>query len=69
MAIQSVASSISAYANSGAQPSQAQQVQQAQQPEKREPRPAERVELKEEAPRPVKNALGQETGTLVNVTA
>jgi hypothetical protein len=66
MDIQSVTSSISAYANTGAQASQAQQAQQA---ERREPRPEERVEPKEEAPRPVKNAEGQETGTLVNVTA
>lgn len=69
MAIQSVASSISAYANTGAQASQTQQAQQTQQAEKREPRPEERVERKEEAPRPVKNAQGQETGTLVNVIA
>ena len=66
MAIQSVASSINAYANSS---TQATQSQQAQQVERREPRPAERVELKEEAPRPVKNAQGQVTGTLVNETA
>jgi hypothetical protein len=72
MAIQSVASSISAYANSGAQAAksqQAQQPQQTQQVERSQPRPAERVELKEAAPHPVKNAQGQETGTLVNVTA
>lgn len=67
MDIQSVTSSISAYANTAAQPSQTQQVQQAA--EKREPRPEERVEFKEEAPRPVKNAQGQETGTLINVIA
>jgi len=66
MDIQSVASSVSAYTNSSTQASQAQQVQQPQQPK---PSPAERVELKEEAPGPVKNAEGQETGTLVNVTA
>ena len=66
MDIQSVTSSVSAYTNSSTQTSQAQQVQQA---EKREPRPEERVELKEEAPRPVKNAEGQQTGTLVNVIA
>lgn len=66
MAIQSVASSISAYANTG---TQATQSQPAQQVERREPPPAERVERKEEAPRPVKNAQGQLTGTLVNATA
>lgn len=69
MDIQSVTSSINAYANTGAQTSQATQAQQVQQAEKREPRPEERVERKEEQPRPVKNAEGQETGTLVNVTA
>jgi transcription initiation factor TFIID subunit TAF12 len=69
MNIQSVASSINAYGNSGVQASQATQSQQVQQTEKREPRPEERVERKEEPPRPVKNAQGQETGTLVNVTA
>ncbi|MBU1363650.1 MAG: hypothetical protein KKE51_07485 [Gammaproteobacteria bacterium] len=69
MAIQSVTSNISAYTNSNAQATQTQQAQQAQQVEKREPRPEERVERTEEQPRPVKNAQGQETGTLVNVTA
>ena len=66
MAIQSVASSISAYSNSSTQATQSSPVQQL---ERREPPPAERVELKEEAPRPVKNAQGQVTGTLVNATA
>ena len=72
MAIQSVTSSISAYANGGAQTSQtqqAQQTQQAKQAEQREPRPEERVERKEEPPRPVVNAQGQQTGTLINVIA
>ena len=66
MDIQSVTSNTNTYANTTAQASQTQQVQQA---EKREPNAAERVELKEEAPRPVKNAEGQETGTLINVIA
>ena len=66
MDIQSVTSSINTSANTTAQ---ASQTQQAQQPEMREPRAAERVEVKEEAPRPVKNAQGQETGTLINVIA
>ena len=66
MAIQSVTSSISAYANGGAQTSQTQQAKQAEQ---REPRPEERVERKEEPPRPVVNAQGQQTGTLINVVA
>lgn len=66
MAIQSVTSNISAYANTGTQASQTQQSQQA---EKREPRPEERVEKKEEPARPVVNAQGQPTGTLINVIA
>lgn len=69
MAIQSVTSNVSSYVTSGAQASQTQQAQQAQQAEKREPRPEERVELKEEKPRPVVNAQGQETGTRINVVA
>ena len=69
MAIDSVTSTISAYASGGAQASQAQQTQQVQAPEKREPRPEERVERKEEPPRPVVNAQGQQTGTLINVIA
>lgn len=45
------------------------QTQSVQAPEKREPRPEERVELKEEPPKPVVNAQGQQTGTVINVTA
>lgn len=67
MAIQSVTSNVSAYAS--AQASQSQQAQQTQQAERREPRPEERVELKEEAPKPVTNTQGQRTGTLINVIA
>jgi hypothetical protein len=69
MAIQSVTSSISAYTNSGAQASQTQQAQQAQQAEKPEPRPEQQVERKEEAPRPVVNVQGQQTGTTISVIA
>lgn len=74
MAIQSVTSSISAYTSStqssqAQQSQQAQQAQQSQQAEKPAQRPAERVELKEEAPRPVVNAQGQQTGTTINVIA
>lgn len=69
MAIQSVTSSISAYTSSGAQASQSQQARQAQQAEKSEPRPEDRVERKEEAPRPVINAQGQPTGTTISVIA
>lgn len=69
MSIQSVTSNMSAYANTGAQATQASQSQQVQAIEQREPKPEERVERSEEAARPVKNAQGQETGTLINVTA
>lgn len=69
MAVQSVTSSVNAYAQASTSASQAQQSQQAQVAERREPRPEERVERKEEAPRPVTNAQGQTTGTLINVTA
>lgn len=41
----------------------------AQQVERREPRPEPKQEISVEAPKPVKNAEGQTTGTLVNVTA
>ena len=74
MAIQSVTSSISAYAGSRVQASQAQQARQAEQAQQtrqaeQQPKPEERVERKEEAPRPVVNAQGQQTGTLINVVA
>lgn len=69
MAIQSVTSNVNAFTNPGTQATQAQQTQQSPAPEKPEPRPEERVELKEEAPKPVINAQGQRTGTLINVTA
>ena len=72
MNIQSATSSVNAYTNVSAQttPSQqAQQLQQTQQLEKREPRAQERVEVKEEAPKPVTNTLGQQTGSTISVTA
>lgn len=71
MDIQSITSSLGAYAgvsNQGAQTQSAQgtrQNQQVQAVEQREPQAAER----EEKPRPVVNTLGQQTGTLINVTA
>lgn len=65
MAIQSVTSSISAYTSS----TQGSQAQQAQQAEKPEPRPEQQVEPKDEAPRPVVNAQGQQTGTTISVIA
>lgn len=79
MAIQSVSSSIGAYQPSGTQLQQAQQNQQSQQTqssqtsevkEPTEPRPQQRVERQEESqPKPVVNAQGQPTGTLINVVA
>lgn len=71
MDISSVSSSLGAYTT----PSQSGQVQQNAQTqqtapvEKQEPKPEERVELREEAPKPFVNARGETTGTLLNVTA
>ncbi|MBS1198739.1 MAG: hypothetical protein H6R18_2524 [Proteobacteria bacterium] len=48
---------------------QAQRTLQSQPSERREPKAEERVEQKEEVPRPVTNAQGQTTGTVINVTA
>lgn len=64
MDVKSVTSNVSAYTT--AQTGQSQPTQQA---ERRERRPEERVELKEEAPKPVVNTLGQKTGSVINVTA
>lgn len=72
MDIQSITSSVGAYTTATPQTSPSQNLQQAQQgaqvspAEQREPQVVER---KEEAPRPVTNTLGQETGKLINVTA
>lgn len=68
MDIQSVTSNASAYTQASTI-SQTQQNQQAQAVERKEPRPEERVERQEEPPRPVTNAQGQTTGTLINVSA
>lgn len=71
MAIQGISSGFNAYAAS-LQSGQTQQLAQSPENtpvEQREPKPEERVEAKEEAPRPVTNAQGQTTGTLINVTA
>lgn len=52
-----------------------QQARESQSPEttrgveRREPPPEQRVEKSEEPARPVVNAQGQQTGTLINVTA
>lgn len=70
MAIESVTSSLSAYMAPGMQPGQTQQGGEASRTvETREPRPEERVERTEEPQRPVVNAQGQQTGTLINITA
>lgn len=69
MEINATSSNAAAYANASVQAQRTQQAQQSQQSERREPRAEERVEKQEEAPRPVTNAQGQTTGTLINVTA
>lgn len=68
MAIDSVTSSSNAYAST-LQSTESQRNQQAQRTEQQEPKPQERVEKTEEPPKPVVNAQGQTTGTLINVTA
>jgi hypothetical protein len=55
MNLNSVTSSASAYAGTTAQTSQSQQAKPVGEPEKS---PAERVEFREEPPKPVTNALG-----------
>lgn len=51
------------------QSQRAQQSQQARQSAETQPTPQQRVDNKEQAPRPVVNAQGQKTGTLINVIA
>lgn len=68
MAIDSVTSSSNAY-TSTLQSAETQRNLQAQRTEQQEPKPQERVEKTEEPPKPVVNAQGQTTGTLINVTA
>lgn len=63
MAIDSVGASAGAAASANRIAADAQQV------ERREPKPEENKEPKVEAAKPVKNAEGQTTGTVVNVTA
>lgn len=63
MAVESVGSSAGAAASATRLAADAQQV------ERREPKPEEVKETTPEAPKPVKNAEGQTTGTVVNVTA
>ena len=70
MDVGSVSSGASAYSNAIKQTNQPQQAEQTQKvAERREPRPEERVEKTEEAPKPVKNAQGQTTGSVISVTA
>ena len=66
MNLNSVTSTASAYAGTTPQMSQSQQAKPV---EALEQTPAERVEFREEPPKPVTNALGQKTGSLINVTA
>lgn len=63
MAVQSVTSYTNAQANATRQAAETQQAQQQQK------QVEERKQQKEEAPKPVVNAQGQQTGTLINVTA
>ncbi|MDR2837512.1 MAG: hypothetical protein LBV49_02930 [Azonexus sp.] len=75
MAIQSVTASSNPFVTSStaAQTQQAQQTQQARQAQPTEqqarPQPQQRVEASQEPPKPVTNAQGQRTGTMINVTA
>lgn len=62
MAIESVTSSSVAL-------QQPKDAHQSQPVERTEPKPQERVERKEDAPRPMINAQGQQTGSRINVTA
>lgn len=66
MAIDSVSSS--AYAGASRQTTENRQTQQTERPE---PKAQQRTEPQEvqEAPKPVKNAQGQTTGTVINTTA
>lgn len=69
MDVGSVSSGANVYTNALKQSSQSDQAQQAQALERREQRPEPRVEKQEEAPKPVKNAQGQTTGSVISVTA
>ncbi|MCK6391529.1 MAG: hypothetical protein L6Q40_11015 [Azonexus sp.] len=68
MEIASIGSS-GAYANSGIQAAQPQSASQEAPVERSERRPESQETSTAEAPRPVVNAQGQQTGTLINVTA
>lgn len=69
MDIKSVTSGIGAYSDSTARANRTSESQRVEPAENREPRPEDRVERKEESPRPVVNTQGQKTGSLINVTA
>lgn len=70
MEIASVGAS-GAYANTSVQSARPQPAQEQQQVERREQqlRPEQQVQQTEETARPVTNAQGQQTGTLINTTA
>ncbi len=70
MDVSSVSSGVSAYSSALKQavtPPSAQQTLQVA--ERREPRPEERVEKAQETPKPVKNAQGQTTGSVISTSA
>lgn len=70
MAVESIGSSSTFYSGISRQNAEARQSTEVRSSE--EPpvtNPQERVEPAEEAPKPVKNAEGQTTGTRINVTA
>ncbi|MFZ2267514.1 MAG: hypothetical protein WAV95_08020 [Azonexus sp.] len=71
MDIQSITSSVGAYTATplATQSQSLQQAQQGAQVKPAEQREPLATQSKEEAPRPVTNTLGQETGKLINVTA
>lgn len=68
MAVQSVNGGTNS-ATASLQAAEAQRSQQARQAEQREPKREESAEKKEETAKPVVNAQGQTTGTLINITA
>ena len=72
MDIQSITSSLGVFGNAATQGQQpAQAAQEARQPENqvREQREPQAQGVTEAAAKPVTNALGQKTGTLISVTA
>lgn len=68
MAIESVNTVTNAYAGTTSQAAEARQARQVERSEQ-QTRPTDAQQQAESAPRPVKNAEGQTTGTVVNTTA